>query len=350
MNNNNRWIFIAWAPYGRRSELLAKELAAKLYFIHYLKFKIPYYAPVKYVLQAARTFQVLSAERPDVVFVQSPPFICSLVVYLYCRLVRAKFVIDHHSDSFSRTWIWGLPIQKLLARRALTNLVTHQHWADIVQAWSAHVSILPDPFVTLPQGEDFQVKPGFNVVLINTFADDEPVEVVLETAAQLPDVHFYITGNTKMKPASFFANLPANITFTGFLPDPQYFGLLRAAQAVMSLTTRDYTLQGGGCEAVSLGKPLITSDWPYLREFFAKGTVYVSNSSEGIKDGILIMQNTYKDLEQEIATFREHRRREWETRFAQLKELIVNKTNTSPLVNIFGNEPGSGTPQEEGGH
>jgi glycosyltransferase involved in cell wall biosynthesis len=331
MSATNRWIFVAWAPHGRRTELLAKELQIKSYFIHYLKFQVPRYAPLKYILQALRTFQVLLKERPTVVFAQNPPFFCSLVAYLYCRLTRSKFVIDHHSDVFSSRWKWALSIQRFLARRALTNLVTNQHWADIVKSWSADVFILPDPFVTLPEVESLTIKPGFNVVFINTFALDEPIEAVLEAASQLPEVHFYITGNTKKKPASFFASIPANVTFTGFLPDQQYFGLLRAAQAVMSLTTRNYTLQGGGCEAVSLGKALITSDWPYLRELFAKGTIYVSNSSDSIRDGILRMQYQYRDLEKEIAAFRENTRQEWDLRFVQLKEIIVERADSASL-------------------
>ena len=324
MGDTNRQIFIAWAPYQRRSELLAKELGAKLYFIHYLKFQAPLYAPAKYLLQAVRTFYVLFAESPEVVFVQSPPFVSSLVVYFYCRLKGAKFVVDHHTDSFSHRWDWALPIQKFLARRAVTNVVTNQHWVDILRAWSAPAFILPDPLATLPQGQDVPVGPGFSVVFINTFAADEPVEAVLGAASQLPDVRFYITGNKRKKPASFFANTPANVTFTGFLPDAQYFGLLRAANAVMALTTRNYTLQGGGCEAVSLGKPLITSDWPYLRELFARGAVYVPNSSDGIRNGILVMQKKYKDLQQEVLAFRQESRREWDTRFAQLNELVAN--------------------------
>ena len=166
------------------------------------------------------------------------------------------------------------------------------------------------------------VESDFNLVFINTFASDEPLEAVLEAASQLPDVHFYITGDTNRKPASFFANLPPNVTFTGFLPDGQYVGLLRAAQAVMALTTRDHTLQCGGFEAMSLGKPLITSDWPYLLELFARGTVYVPNSADGIRDGIVRMRKRYKDLGREMVVFREDSGREWDARFAQLRQMI----------------------------
>jgi glycosyltransferase involved in cell wall biosynthesis len=325
MDATHRWLFVAWAPFGRRSELLAGELGAKLFFIHYLKFKVPIYAPLKYVLQSLRTLQVLVAEHPEVVFVQSPPFVCALVVYLYCRLFGARYVLDHHTDSFSQKWSWARGIQRFLARRAVTNLVTNSHWADIVRAWKAPAFILPDPFVILPDGEDVALEPGFNVVFINTFAADEPTDAVVRAAAELPDVHVYITGSKKRKPASYFECAPPNVTFTDFLPDAQYLGLLQAANAVMALTTRDYTLQGGGCEAVSLGKPLITSDWPYLRELFARGAVYVSNSSEGIRDGIRLMQQRYRELEHEVVVFRGDRRREWDDRFTQLTAIVTSR-------------------------
>jgi hypothetical protein len=35
------------------------------------------------------------------------------------------------------------------------------------------------------------------------------------------------------------------------------------------------------------------------------------------------MQKKYKDLEQEILAFRQDNRREWDTRFAQLNELVA---------------------------
>jgi glycosyltransferase involved in cell wall biosynthesis len=157
-------------------------------------------------------------------------------------------VLDHHSAAFGRAWDWALPLQKFLARRAITNIVTNQHWAEVIHSWSADVFILLDPLPTLSEGPEFAVEPGFNVVFITIFAPDEPIDAVLEAARQLQNVHFYITGDTQCKPDSFFADVPPNVTFTGFLPDPQYVGLLRAVQAVMALTTRDYTLQGGGFE------------------------------------------------------------------------------------------------------
>jgi glycosyltransferase involved in cell wall biosynthesis len=324
MGEAKDWSVVAWAPHSRRSEVFAQELGAILHCIHYLKFQAPLYAPLKYVLQAARTLQVLFGEHPQVVFVQNPPFVCGLMVSLYCRITGTQFVFDHHSAAFASIWDWALPIQKRLARQAAVNIVTNQHWADIVHSWGARALIMGDPFVELPAGETFSVVPGVTTIaFVQTFAPDEPLDAVLAAVSRLPDVHLYVTGDTRRRPTSFFENQPPNVTFTGFLPDSQYIGLLRAVDAILVLTTRDHTLQLGGCEAVSVGKPLIVSDWPFLRQFFSKGTIYVSNSSDTIYQGIREMQRQKSDLQRGILELRDNNRHQWQVRLTQLKTLVA---------------------------
>lgn len=323
--NQSNWLAVAWAPYSRMSDTFARELNGKLYCIHYLSFQSPPHAPLKYTLQMLRTLQVLLRERPRAVHVQNPPFVCGLVVYLYSCLFGAKYVLHYHSAAFGPIWDWALPIQKFLARRAVTNIVTNQHWAEIVRSWGGHTLVMLDPFLDLPTGTPFQTAEGFSVAVICTFAPDEPIEAIVKAAALLPTVNFYITGNTKKLPHGFLDNASSNITFTGFLdPYSEYPGLLRAADAIMVLTTRNYTLQLGGCEAVAVGKPLITSDWPYLQEVFAQGTVYVSDSPESIRDGIVAVQEKYEQLCQEIVVLRRESRREWNSHLQQLKEMVTH--------------------------
>lgn len=317
------WAFIAWAPYSRRSQAFARSLAGKLHCIHYLRFQAPLYAPAKYALQAARTLQVLFAERPRAVHVQNPPVVCGLVVSFYCALTGARFVLDHHSAAFAPVWDWALPLQRSLARRAAANIVTTQHWAGIISSWGARPLIMGDPFLELPPGEAFPLKPGFNIAFISTFAPDEPLEAVVQAAAGLPQVQVYITGDARRRPRSFHDALPPNVACTGFLPDDQYIGLLRGVDAILVLTTRDHTLQLGGCEAVSAGQPLITSDWPFLREFFPKGTVYVDNTPAGIREGMLSMLSEQVRLKSEIAQLRDDKRQEWSLQSANLKELVA---------------------------
>lgn len=323
-NKRTHWAMISWAPYSRMSSTFAKELGGKLFCIHYLRFQSPPIAPIKYVLQTVKTLQILFREKPRAIHVQNPPFVSGVVVDWYCRLTGAKYVLHYHSAAFDPIWKWALPFQKMIARRAVTNIVTNQHWADVVSGWGGNTLVMVDPFNELPQGEPFPVKRnGFAVAFVSTFAEDEPTEAVLEAARMLPDVHFYVTGDKRKKPAGFFENAPPNVTFTGFLdPDRRYPGLLRAVDAVMVLTTRDYTLQLGGCEAAAVRKPLITSDWPYLREVFSRGTAFVEATPESIQQGILQVQGDYPRYCEEIARLRGEKQQEWNLRLKQLEEMM----------------------------
>ena len=232
--------------------------------------------------------------------------------------------MDHHSGSFSRVWRWARPLHKFLARRAVTNIVTSEHWAEIVSSWGAQTLVLADFIPDLPQGKVFRVKPGFNVVVVSTYAVDEPLEAVAEAAALIPEVNFYITGDSRLAAKSLMDRFPPNVVCTGFIPEDEYLGLLRAADAVMALTTQNHTLQCGGIEAVSLGKPLITSAWPFLKKVFSEGAVFVPNTNNGIRQGILRMQSEHHLLVEKIRTLRQKKRQEWEVRLAQLLEVVAN--------------------------
>lgn len=155
----------------------------------------------------------------------------------------------------------------------------------------------------------------------------------MAAAAMTPEVNYYVTGDTRKRPASFVAAAPPNVTFTGFLnPNGEYLGLLRGADAAMVLTTRDHTLQLGGCEAVAVGKPLITSDWPYLRELFCGGTIFAPNTGEGLRDAVLAMCEQRETLAREVVAFRGDSRREWDARMRQLEDRVAAAVGTARRV------------------
>jgi glycosyltransferase involved in cell wall biosynthesis len=331
-----RWVAVSWAPYSRRSEMFARELGAAHHCIHYLRFQSPLHAPFKYVLQSVATLRSLRREHPDAVHVQNPPFVCGLVVLLHCRVTGARYVIEHHSAAFGRAWKWALPLQKLIVRRAVTNIVTNEHWADVVRSWGGSALVMYDAFLDLPAGATYPVPAGFNVAFVSTFATDEPVDAVVAAAKALPDVHFHVTGDRRKAKASTLAAAPPNLTFTGFLePNGEYLGLLRAVDAVIVLTTRDHTLQLAGCEAIALGKPLVTSDWPYLRELFGPAAVYVAPRAGDVRDGVVEARRRIDELRAHAVEVREQRRLEWRGRIAQLRAMASparDGTEAAPLV------------------
>ncbi len=306
-------LFLAWAPpsHTRRSELMARRLGIPLRRVHVLKLK-PYLAPLRYSIQAVLTLIILFRERPKVVFVQNPPIFAPLFAWMYCALTGSGLIIDSHTDALqSRIWRWSLPIHRFLSRRAVVTIVTNEHLSQIISGWGARSQIVVDIPSDLPSGTPYPVQHPFNIAMVSSFAPDEPLDEVVEVARSLPDVGFYVTGD----PVQGFKRLPAdpppNLHLTGFLPDDKYYGLLRSVQAVMALTTEDHTMQRGACEAVWLGQPVITSNWPLLRQTFHKGTVHVDNTAEGIRTGVLDMRAQYQRLAEEVALLQEERRRQW---------------------------------------
>jgi len=320
----DKMLFISWISHNRRSQLIADKLKIELHQIQIFKRRY-FLAPIRYILQAIKTLKICIREQPKVIFVQNPPIFAPLIVYVYAKIWKSKLIIDSHTFALlAWWWKWSLPIHAYLSRRAITTIVTNNHLDKMMRNWKAHSFILADIPTIFPQGKKFTPEGNFNVAVINTFAPDEPVEEVLKAAALLPDVQFYITGDLIRAKRTYLLNRPNNVSFTGFIPDEKYFGLLRGVDVIMVLTNDDHTMQRGACEAVSLGKPIITSNWPLLRSYFNKGTIHVENSSEQIRTGVMRVKKELPILEKEVLDLQKERWIEWNNKFKALTMLIEN--------------------------
>lgn len=319
-------LFMVWGPpsHGPRSQVFARELGIKeLHFVHGTTKRGAWVAPYKYSYQAVKTLLLLFQKRPRVVFIQSPPSFAVLFVYLYCVLTNGRYVIDAHSDALLSPY-WTRPkwLHRFLARKAVTTIVTNEHFQEMLTAQGANAFILRDIPTTFPEGGSFPLNGAFNVVVVNTFAADEPLPEILSAAENLEGVKFYVTGKKSRAGENFPTSYPDNVHFTDFLPNENYYALLTGSQAVMCLTTRDHTMQRGACEALSLGKPIITSKWPLLETYFNKGTVHVDNSVHGIRDGVEMMRGAYGRYQSEIKQLQKEQQQEWHTKIALLTKLI----------------------------
>ncbi len=319
-------LFLVWGPpsHARRSKVFARELGIEALHCIYSTARRGFLAaPFKYSYQAVKTLQVLFQERPQVVFAQSPPSFLVLFVYLYCRLTGAKYLVDVHSIALQH-WIWTRPewLYRFLARKAITTIVTNEHFQEMIQKWGGDAFILRDIPTRFDKCGAYPMHGSFNIVVVNTFAKDEPLYEVLEAAKDLPEIQFYVTGKKKMAAPEALAGAPANVHFTDFLPDEAYYALLDTSQAIMCLTTRNHTMQRGACEALSIGKPIIISDWPLLRAYFHKGTVYVSNTGGGIRQGVLKMKERYHQYQAEIKDLQTAQRLEWQEKIEALTGLV----------------------------
>ena len=194
---------------------------------------------------------------------------------------------------------------------------------QIVTDLGGHSLVLEDIPTTFETDGQYPLEGEFNIALINTFATDEPLIEVLQAAATLPNVHFYVTGKLNGRKSDVLKDVPENVHFTDFLPNKTFYSLLQTVQAVMCLTTRNHTMQRGACEALSMGKPIITSDWPILRQYFNKGTVHVDNSVNGIQQGVLQMKAQLNHFQTGIRKLQLDQQHEWQTKIAELTSLIL---------------------------
>jgi glycosyltransferase involved in cell wall biosynthesis len=318
--NPDRRLFISWVKYTTRSASFAKAIGAEAHFLN----QAEGWGPLKYVPRKIAMLWLLLTRRPKVVLCMNPPYFVGALAWFYCLFFDARFTLDSHSAAFdSRKWTWMMPLHSFLVKRAAASTVTNPELARRVEAMGGTAVVLSDIPYTMPAGDYPVAADKFTLCFVCNYAEDEPIFEVFDAARALPDVHIYVTGNEKKATDEMRAVKPDNATLTGYLSNEEYAGLLRQVDALLVLTTRDHTMQRGGSEAVTVGKPLITSDWPILREIFSAGTVHVDNTADGIRRGIEAVQANPQQYAQEILQLRERREARWAEVRAKLEALLV---------------------------
>ena len=194
-----RVTYISWAESCSRSDHTARELGGTSHMV---------YAPAygsrastvlfKYAAQWRRTAAILARERPDAVFVMTPPLVAALPAFLYARRHRGRVVLDAHSAAFMhprwRRFQW---LQRAMCRRAATTLVHNEHIARLVRDAGAHATVVPDVPIEYSSREAFPRPAGFTVAVVCSFNYDEPMREIFEAAALVPDVSFLRHGQSE---------------------------------------------------------------------------------------------------------------------------------------------------------
>jgi glycosyltransferase involved in cell wall biosynthesis len=305
--------YISWAESCSRSDHTARELGGSSHMVYLPQFgSRASTIALKYIGQWRMTSRILRDERPDAVFVMTPPLFAALPAFWYAWRRGARVVFDAHTAAFLhprwRHWQW---LQRALCRRAATTIVHNEHQAALVRGLGAHATVVQDVPIVYSKVERF-VNPGSPVIAaVCSFNYDEPIAAILAAARLAPDVRFLMTGNPKHLSAELKAGLPPNVTLTGFLSDEAYAGLVSSADAVMTLTTRDHTMLRAAYEAVYQGTPVIVSNWDLLRRAFDEGAVHVDNSPEEISAAVRRIAAEGASLREGARRLRERKLQQW---------------------------------------
>jgi len=317
-------VFISWAPYCSRSDYIALELGAKSYMVYYDFLGSNYYTILlKYLFQTVKTLKILMQERPKAILVMSPSVFASIPVFLYCKLSKAVFLIDAHTGALNNPmWKRVRFLQRYFSRKALLTIVTNKALAKQISDWDADYFIVPDVPINPRHPRLPTLDAKINVTMINTFATDEPTEVFLEAAKSMEKIQFHITGKISKRAKHYTDQSYQNITFTDFLENEDYYGLLIASDLVVVLTTQNDTMQRGAYEAIYCGIPVLTSDWDILRKSFPLGTVFAPNSVEGITKGINEALSNLDNLRHEVKVLRIQKEEKWNRSKEELLAMI----------------------------
>jgi hypothetical protein len=350
MSKDLRVVFIVWAPYSPRSKNLSERLDAHLYLISY-KFKRKIYSIIKYPLLFAKTLYILKREKPEIILCQSPPIFCALAAMVYQYLTgreNSAVLIDAHTQSFDKPWSYFKALNRLALRRASMVIVTNvELQSKVLLNYGINPIVLEDRIPdfdmsssasyqnlkktnTKEKDDDDDNNLFFKVAVISSFAADEPLENVLDSAEDLMDVKFFITGDKSKADKQLLKRKLNNVVFTGFLDHGAYISLLRNVDTIIVLTKRDRTMLAGAYETLALEKPLITSNWVPLKQYFNKGAIHVDNSSDEIKQAIKTVQRKKEELAKDMHQLKIEKINEWEDKFKDFKKhLMLTKNMTS---------------------
>lgn len=317
--------FLAWKPFCARSHNLAQHFNAQIVYIHpFSSDGKPVLAVIRYFLSFFITVLTLFRSKPAVVFTLNQPIFLLSAVYIYAKMTGACYILDSHSAPFNNPILaWLRPLYKFFARHAAININTNMAHQSLIRTWGGKSFVIGDVPIDFIGPYPVKKLEPKSIAVVVSYMFDEPIEEIFDAARMLPDVTFYMTGNHKKAKKELLKKAPNNIQFQGFMDRDDYLGLLLSAKGVMALTTRDFTMQMGAYEALSLERPIITSDWPILRNSFGPAALYTDNSPDSIRNCINeLLENTDKYLT--AAHLQRKLRREY---FAQVKADIEKEIN-----------------------
>jgi glycosyltransferase involved in cell wall biosynthesis len=315
-----RVIFIAWEDHRRTREICG-ALAIERHILLARGRGLRRYATL-----VPRTLCLLARHRSATVIVQNPSLVLSTVCLLMRPFLRLRVIMDAHNEAIE-PFLNPHPLIARLARWLQRNcdfvIVTNRFLAQTVLRNGGRPIVLPDRIpepAAVDQVPALAMRGRCNVVVISTFVRDEPLEAVLDAARRLGgDFQFYITGNSRKLAPALARMAPANVTFTGYLDEQEYWSALRQADLIVDLSLMDNCLVCGAYEAVAVGTPLVLSTNSATLELFSEVAHFADNSPASIASAIRQAHAQAFELRARAPQLREKLRAEWQLSAQELQ-------------------------------
>jgi glycosyltransferase involved in cell wall biosynthesis len=313
-------MWITWES-QRRNRELAKALDCQLFVFEYSGI-------LRYPKSIFKTLQLLLRMKPKVLFVQNPSMVLAALACFYKRYIfNVYLIVDRHTTFFlnttNRKWfnyLVFLMLDGFTLKKSDLTIVTNKFLSNIIENKGGTAFILPDKLPVFDTALKIEgLNNSFKILLISSYAPDEPIENVFSAMEKLSEenIHLYATGNFRKLSEEMLNMKPENVTMTGFISDADFNGYLNSVDCSMILTSADCCMLCGCYESVAADKPFITSNKEVLKDYFY-GATFVDNSSDSIKSGILSMIENYENKEKIAKEMKNKISMEWDAVFCEL--------------------------------
>jgi glycosyltransferase involved in cell wall biosynthesis len=274
-------VFLTWSDH-RRTREIARRLGMPMLVLSTRRRGL-----LRYLELVWRTVGALRRSRPRLVVVQSPSLVLSLLALALRPVLRYALVVDAHNEAVD-PYLHPTALVRALTYRVLREadlvVVSNPSLAARVEARGGRAISLPDRIPEVAPGvPQARAGDGFDVVVVCTFAADEPVLAVIEAARQSGNgIRYALTGDSTRLPPSVRENLPSNVRLAGFLPEAEYWRLLAASDIVMDLSSMEDCLVCGAYEGLAVGRPLLLSNNRASIELFHDAALFTDNSVDSL--------------------------------------------------------------------
>jgi glycosyltransferase involved in cell wall biosynthesis len=314
-------IWISWENH-RRTDEICDYLSIKPYVIVSSRSSL-----IRYFYLIKETIKTISRSKPSTLIVQNPSIVLAAIAVMLQYVFRYQLIVDAHNEAIQPyTHDKGIIrfVARLLMRYSKYTIVTNKYLAEIVEDSGGQAIILPDRVPRIGQIAPIQLAlDSFNIILIATYAADEPITQIIGAACALEDkVTLYVTGNFSRLENSYTESLPSNIVFTGFLSNENYWSYLNSANAIIDLSLKDNCLVCGAYEAVAVSTPLILSNNKASMEYFNKGALFTDNSAEDIKRVFLLSIKEHVQLVNEVTVLKQELTVGWQDKANVLTQKV----------------------------
>ncbi len=321
-------LVLAWVTFQPRTEAIAAALGGRAHFVARSRLWQPWFLlPLRYLVDAIETWFVLQRERPRVVVVISPPVFAPLVAWAWCHLYGARLVLDCHTSAFSPgRWGWTRPVHRWLASRVHAMTLHTEEATAEARRWTSRALLLPDdvpePLAAPVPRPPVSLRYGHRVVIAGSLNNEEPVAATIDAARLLPDVEFVFTGERGRIAPELAAGAPPNVVFSGWLEYPRFLEALAGADVVASFSLVPHIMNRAAFEAIGLGRALVLTDFPGLRDRFGDAAVFAGNAPEAMAAGIRDALARRAELEARSTEVGARLRGAREAALEQLRQLV----------------------------